>query len=331
MVNDTQCMKRRLLYAASQTYRPAMAIAGRTLNWLEPPMVVRRELPGHGRALDLALVGRVPEGVVIAFRGALPPLFDIDDEDDWNALLDSVDDNAACIEDADFEGGVHAGFATSLKRLWTNLPSAPGVHALVQTLLERSRRDGMARPHLFVTGHSRGGAIANLFAMRAARAVEWRALPISVMTIGAPKCGDSRFAIAYATSRIACLRYEVASDPVPQLPAGIGAGQHRLMHRLVEAFAPALRATDWQPVGEVMSGIEDAMLHLPWAGSRRTPDRTLGKRGIGLVALPGLPVAEAIRAHALCPGGGYDRLVCSGEGACDHGAGAAARGVGMAA
>lgn len=105
------CMKRRLLYASSQAYQPRMEVHARSVGWIEPPIVVRREgLIGH-RTIDLALVGRVAEGVVIAFRGTLPPFF-AGDNDGWSVLLDWLNDTMSlCIETADYPGGVHMGFA----------------------------------------------------------------------------------------------------------------------------------------------------------------------------------------------------------------------------
>ena len=57
-------------------------------------MVVRRGLPGTRRAIDLALAGRTEEGVVIAFRGSLPPFFGEghQDSDGWTVLLDWLND-----------------------------------------------------------------------------------------------------------------------------------------------------------------------------------------------------------------------------------------------
>jgi hypothetical protein len=46
------CMKRRMLYAASQAYQPRMEVEQRRVGWIEPPAVI-------ARGIDLALVGRV--------------------------------------------------------------------------------------------------------------------------------------------------------------------------------------------------------------------------------------------------------------------------------
>lgn len=309
------CMKRRLLYASSQAYQPGMEVHARGVGWIEPPIVVRREgLIGH-RTIDLALVGRVSEGVVVAFRGTLPPFF-AGDNDGWSVLLDWLNDTMSlCIDAPEYGGGVHMGFAESARRLWEDAGSAPGVKTAVEAMLEQSRADGRARRHLFVTGHSKGGALANLSAYRAAHVMEWRDMGVSVATIAAARAGNAAFARAYAATRIACLRYEIPSDLVPHLPPG--PHTPHWVNVVARGLVPRLAATDYHPVGVRVGPEPSPHGHKPWAGTRRKLPRLLGRRGLGLDALmPGV-----LRAHAICPDSAYDALICTGED-CDHGAGA---------
>ena len=311
------CMKRRLLFAASQAYQPRMEVHGRAVGWIEAPIVVRREGPIGHRTIDLALVGRVVEGVVVAFRGTLPPFF-ASGEDGWSVLLDWLNDSLSlCVETPDYAGGVHLGFADSTRRLWDDAAEGPGVKSAVEAMLARSRIDGRARCHLFVTGHSKGGALANLTAYRTANRPEWQGMGVSVATFAAARAGNAGFARAYEATRILCLRYEIPSDLVPHLPPG--PHTPHWVNRLVHGLVPALAATDYQPVGLRVSTGEGAHAggHKAWTGTRRRLPRLLGRRGLGLEALmPG-----ALRAHAICPDSAYDQLVCTGED-CDHGAGA---------
>lgn len=296
-----RCMKRRLLYASSQAYQPQMETHRREVGWLDRPVVIRREAPVGHRPIDLALVGRVPEGVVVAFRGSLPPFFG--GHDGWAVLLDWLNDGlAACVARSDYPGGVHLGFAESMRRLWDDHDWEPGVRAAIQQQLDLG-----ARRHLFVTGHSKGGALANLCAMRAAELPGWRAMPISVATIAAARAGNAEFARAYAASRIACLRYELPSDLVPHLPPG--PQTPRWVRSLARRLVPRLAAADYHPVG-VRVAAPDAARQSLWSAWLRDLGGVLRLRGT---------LTPALTAHAICPQSGYDLLVCTGEGGCSHG------------
>ena len=301
-------MKRRMLYAASQAYQPRMEVEQRRVGWIEPPVAI-------ARGIDLALVGRVDEGVVVAFRGSLPPFFGTG-HDEWHIVLDWLNGGLSlCVEDPLYGGGVHLGFSDSLRRLWSDAEGRPGLHTAVQAMLDQSLLDRRSARHLFVTGHSKGGALANLFAVRAARQTRWADLQISVATIAAARAGNSKFAQAYAESRIACLRYELDSDPVPHLPPG--PQMPGFVQSLARAIFPKLATADYQPVGErVTAGSARTELQR-WPGARQTRRLAglLRPRGFRLSGL--LP--PQITAHAICPGSGYDRLICLGEAACDHG------------
>ena len=308
------CMKRRLLYASAQAYQPRMLVQGRNVGWIEPPFVVAREGALGGRAIDQALVGRVAEGVVVAFRGSLPPFFG-GAHDGWDVVLDWLNDACSfCVADSRYGGGVHLGFAESMRRLWTDADGAPGVRTAIDAMLDQSLLDRKARRHLFVTGHSKGGALANLAALRAARLGRWSDVPVSVATIAAARAGNAAFARSYAATRIACLRYELPGDLVPQLPLSAETpGWARAIAR--QAF-PRLAPADYRPVGMLVTAPpEPGAGHRRWAGSRRSPPRLGDRRGRGLEAL----TPAILAAHAICPGSGYDRLVCAGEAECGHG------------
>lgn len=307
------CMKRRLLYAASQTYQPKMEVEQRRVGWIEPPMVIGRETPVTHREIDLALVGRVKEGVVVAFRGSLPPFIgnsgNYGAEDGWAVVLDWLNDGlSVCVQDPAYPGGVHLGFSDSIRRLWEDTAEgAPGVRSAIGMQLAQG-----AREHLFLTGHSKGGALANLAAYRAATTGAWGAIPVSVATIAAARAGNGSFARAYAATRIACLRYEMPSDLVPHLPPG--PETPAWVNGVIGAVVPGIAAQDYHPVGLKVTQRAGSGR---WPGSRRKSllAGLLGPRGLGLGGLkPGM-----VTAHAICPDSGYDRLICTGEGDCHHG------------
>jgi hypothetical protein len=304
------CMKRRLLYASSQAYEPHKEPAQRRVGWIEPPIVVRRETKLGHRQIDQALVGRVREGVVVAFRGSLPPF--VGGYDGWLVLLDWLNDGLSlCVEDSDYAGGVHLGFAESVRRLWEDKDGTPGVASAIACLLDQSRCDERAGQHLFVTGHSKGGALANLAAFRAAQVPAWRSLPISVATIAAARAGNAAFALAYDASRIACLRYEVSTDLIPHLPPGPATPPW--LRVLARHFGPKLVTDDYHPVGLRVAG---KPAHEPWLKTwLRDLWGMITFRGISLRAL----TPAALAAHTICPRSGYDRLICTGEPDCGHG------------
>lgn len=307
-------MKRRLLYACSEAYGPAVEAATRAVGWLEAPIVIRRTSEiGHGLT-DQALVGRVREGVVVAIRGSLTP-FSGAGQDRLAVLLDWLNDSLSiCVEVPDYGGGVHLGFADAMSRLWSDGGEGgdanPGIRRAVQAMFDRSRADRATRRHLFVTGHSKGGALANLAAYRAARHSTWCDVPISVATIAAPRVGNSAFARAYAAERIACLRYEISSDIVPHLPPGPQTPPwlSALARRLIPRLAPC----DYQAVG-LRVGAERT--DGPGAIARISQfARSLGLDG----ARPVLRAPAVLAAHAISPRSPYDRLVCTGEAHCAH-------------
>jgi Lipase (class 3) len=220
-MSDQTCLKRHLLYASVQAYHPhTPGYSSAPPRWHEPPVEI--EAP----PIDFALVGRFAEGVVIAFRGTLPPLDLTADGKTivapeftrWPAVIQDWLNNLNTLPKADVPGGgrpalpgrVHPGFAASLDRLW------PGIVAAVDRLI-----DGEQAPRLYFTGHSKGGAVANLAAL-CARRHRPEAI-VKVATFGAPHAGDEPFAEAYRASGIDCQRYEVADDVVPKIPPGASA------------------------------------------------------------------------------------------------------------
>src|SRR5829696_9237916 len=95
------CLIRNLLYASVQTYHREPGYGG-TPRWIEGP--VRIEGEGDRRAIDLALACTFREGIVVAFRGTLPPL---DISPDLKRIVRP--DAAARAVAADWINNVHLG------------------------------------------------------------------------------------------------------------------------------------------------------------------------------------------------------------------------------
>ena len=147
----------RLLCASTQAY--VIKRSGPARATLPPP-VPSRSLrigfvePPHGYATGLdrinaALIGMADDGLIVAFRGTLP----LDGPDIARSVLDWIGDtNAPLVNDPSFPGQVHQGFRDALQELWPDV--GPAITAAAQ-----------ADKPIYVTGHSKGGALANLAAI----------------------------------------------------------------------------------------------------------------------------------------------------------------------
>ncbi len=153
--------------------------------------------------INAALVGATDTEIIVAFRGTLPITHDFDEQ------LDSVFDWA---NDADLKfttdtlispGRVHQGFRDALHSLWEDVLGAV-----------QKRRQTSKLP-VIVTGHSKGGALARLAALR----LQSEKIDVAgVYTFGAPRTGDIVFAEDYAKRILLDIRFENQNDIVPHIP-----------------------------------------------------------------------------------------------------------------
>ena len=179
---------------------------------------------GGNDAINACLVGTTADGVALAFRGTLPL-----DSPDWEQTIrDWINDlDADLVRGAGLPGLVHAGFWGSLESLWAKL------------VPEVQRRLTQAGPtsQLYVTGHSKGGAVADLAAMRL---LLERGLQAKVFTYAGPHPGNQDFATGY-DEHLVSVRYEYADDIVPFLPPSLA---FRHMFALVPFARPYLHRFD---------------------------------------------------------------------------------------
>lgn len=298
------CIRRRLLRISNQCYDPATA-----------DEISRWTVAGAGstnpRACtvkqDSALVGTIQldraDAIVVACRGTLFG-FGTPEQRVGTALDWLNNDECAQVPFEGNRGRVHLGFKSAIDDVWGELQ--PAVDELVS--------EKPARP-IYVTGHSKGGAMAFMAAMRLRD--RHPNSPIRVVTFAAARPGDSDFAAAYARSGIRTTRYECWPDPVPELPPGTMGST--LLRRFVAPLfdLPGLkdyRIADLPPFWPAGNRVPAG----DWTSDARKSWWTMLRTLIGAHA-----VADAdklIKAHSIGPGSNYDALVCSETGAdgCDH-------------
>lgn len=115
---------------------------------------------------------------------------------------------------------IHAGFSTAVNAAW------PVVEAKVTSMRNQGQR-------LWVTGHSLGGALATVTAMRFEQETS---IPVQgVYTFGAPAVGNGAFANAYEAHGFNHQRYTHATDLIPALPPSVAtSGGYSHVGNLVE-------------------------------------------------------------------------------------------------
>jgi hypothetical protein len=227
---------------------------------------------------NAALVGRVEEGTVIAFRGTLA----IDDESKPFAerLLDWITDLHALLVDwRGVAGKVHAGFAGAFMTLQAQ------IDPLITAGIE----------NLFFVGHSKGGALARLAAIDDFKLLS---RPGTVVTFGAPRVGNVEFAKGYAATPIRDFRFEAAGDIVPHVPF-----KDTLAHTVGEAIGQDFPSFDYESVG-----------FLRFINSSGQTEPESASQHLRALADVAKPLAErdfsAIRqAHSIDIGSAYARAV----------------------
>jgi hypothetical protein len=185
--------------------------------------------------INSCIVGTTDDGVVAAFRGTLS----LDGPFTLPKLLDWVNDlNAKPVPGDGLPGQVHVGFLGSLNSLWTSIRDE-AKRQLLQA--------GNATP-LLVTGHSKGGAVAALAAMRFR---QQESTPSKVITFAAPKAGNTAFADAY-NAVMDHTRYEFAEDVVPHLPPSVSFQSIMATLSFFSRRIPNLEQYDYGRVGTLL-------------------------------------------------------------------------------
>ncbi len=241
-----------------------------------------------GDRIDAALVGETEDGIILGFRGTLPP----DSPDHLQVIRDwanDVDAELVANPDGPNAGKVHKGFLGALDALWPELQ--PAITALSSPLPSKP---------IYVTGHSKGGPLANLAAFRLRR--KRPDTPVFVCTFAGARAGDPAFATAYDHDVAHSVRWEYADDIVPHLPPS---EEFVVMFRHVPQIAQVVAQlhVGYGSVGE---------LHfINWDGQVEGASPTLGFRRFFHLAeqMATFGVDKIVAAHSIAPGSGYDRGV----------------------
>ncbi len=280
----------RLLCACDCAYEIVEEGVFKPVSTYRPPIGFAPEVQAIlQKGLHACLVGSIPEGILIAFRGTLYPFGPGDWIRDW-----AHDFEVKPMSLPGEIGSVHSGFWSALDTLWPHLTKA--VDAI----------DPQQERPLFLAGHSKGGALATLAAWRA-RSL-WNRPVGEVVTFASPRAGDAAFRKTYEAAGIDQTRYEYGDDLVPHLPPDLQLVA--LLTRL--PYLPgAFPAFDYQHVGKLLYRAEGGAL----PGDPMTVARERVKRLTRLFAKGPRGLAVMVAAHARIEDGiarasnGYEQAV----------------------
>ncbi|MDD5395600.1 MAG: lipase family protein [Thiothrix sp.] len=151
---------------------------------------------------DAAFIGLMGNDVIIAFRGTQPP----GSADAETVIADWVNDAKAQPSHDQNMGTVHTGFLASLDNTW---------QPILRVLNEWKTAGKLGNSKIYITGHSKGGSIAQLAALR----LKQGGFNVTeVYTFAASRAGGEDFASLYNAKNIPTWRFENQGDIVPHLP-----------------------------------------------------------------------------------------------------------------
>ena len=183
------------LLSASQCAYKIQPLYFRAAGFLPGPNVKR-----ISRSINSVLIGRTIDGIVLAFRGTV------------NSFLDWFQNIATAVLVSPFQQGkVHGGFYQAVKSLWDD-----GIMKVVKDLITEARSKGESEK-IYLTGHSKGGAMAIIGATMFTKMMNYNVSGVYVF--GSARVGDVKFQEWY-NSNLGSITfaYENNLDLVPFLP-----------------------------------------------------------------------------------------------------------------
>jgi Lipase (class 3) len=172
-------------------YKPD-PIFSKAVNYSPDPIAISAD------KINACLVGQTAIGIIVAFRGTLPP----DEADGWLDWLQDL--YAEPVPYPGLPGKVHAGFLNAV------------ISILPQVISATNSLNPSATNAVYVTGHSKGGGMAPIAAY-----LMQQGSNISIkqtVTFAAPKSGNRAFQTGYQSVFKNHIRYENYGDLVPLLP-----------------------------------------------------------------------------------------------------------------
>lgn len=170
--------------------------------------------------IDAFVYGETNDVAVLAFRGTLPVRLAVEVDRIAPVVADWFNNTRARLVTGTpfgLPGYVHQGYANSLSTLWTAAGGLADLLPALRSAVRQGRR-------LLVTGHSKGGALAQLAALRLASIGDPDLRPEAVYTFAAPRAGNHAFARAFERALAGRVwRFEYQDDLVPHLPPSEGA------------------------------------------------------------------------------------------------------------
>ena len=282
----------RLLCAAQQAYE--ISVSGQTppspptpapppstlVGWIDVPQC---QVSGDD-GISAVLVGQTAGEIIVAFRGT-EPFNSLDHE---RMVLDWIQNFLLPLGPSpDVVGSVHQGFSHAVDGLWA-------------WLLQQLGPPNPARP-LYVTGHSKGGAMADIAAVKLAV----HGYTPLVCTFEAARAGDPDFAADFNAKVANATRWEFQNDIVPALPPTDTllpyVEQLPFLAWLASATIPSyvpvgdLRFIDWQ---------NNVVGDTPKLQAQRTAHL--------MEELDKLNCGQVIDDHAIAPGSGAASVICPG-------------------
>lgn len=245
-------------------------------------------------SIDACVVGRTVDGVVAAFRGTPP----IDDRTKplKQRIRDWCNDFRAALDTRPgIPGRVHAGFIAAVSALWTDAANE----------MRRQLALNKGQTTVLITGHSKGGAMAALAALKWLQETDTK--PV-VETFAAPRAGNDDFAAALNKMLPNFKRFENRNDIVPHLPPHIALIP--LLTAATDSRFDDLEDYNYQSVGQLFYIDEAGIIESPVSGS--VADHVLRLKRFGRLAETLLEgdFDEIVRDHSIDCGYGYQQAIC---------------------